>query len=126
MAVHHDILTKEMMETGPCHSVSLLSSSVSPFPLTTEQNSFQTCNISTCLLCFNLAVVGWRWGVWNEVRGGRRTEQRRVGLIDLSKLNLRVRMKSSVPVVYKELYLIPGETFNNLKVGLTLVLIELS
>lgn len=125
MAVHHDILTKEMMEIGPCHSVSLLSSSVSPFPLTTEQNSFQTCNISTCLLCFNLAVVGWRWGVWNEVRGGE-GQSKLIDLIDLSKLNLRVRMKSSVPVVYKELYLIPGETFNNLKVGLTLVLIELS
>lgn len=54
-------------------------------------------------------------------RGGRRTEQRWVGLIGLSKLNLRVRIKSNVSFVYKELYLSPGETVNNLKVRLTLV-----
>ena len=40
-----------------------------------------------------------------EVKGSegreRSTEQRWVALIDFSKLNLRVRMKSSVPFVYK-------------------------
>jgi hypothetical protein len=56
------------------------------------------------------------------VGSGEETNQRWIELINFSKLNLRVRIQSSVPFVYKELNLSPRETVNNLKVRLTLEL----